>query len=265
MSTNFKIHNAKKLRSTHPLFVAICTLEEIRKWPVDKLNLQYSESITLVANNIEIHEEKDQYHLEIDKAVLLTYLPNEKDTNEFPVIIQKNSTTEVILKTLLSDTYFSKLIEISSKKVSKNSTKIMSLSLLRKILKSIFSEVPLSESNNLANDLINYIHQLMEIHAYLKPLSVKEKQAILETSVKISSNAWFVYLYYFLKEWNNNKGEIKLPQLDKEITYEGWIGHFFDRSNPLWTHIHPKPHYPSNNIQIKIYRCWEGLVLKELP
>ncbi|RNB92527.1 hypothetical protein EDM56_02195 [Brevibacillus fluminis] len=232
---NFTLECIKGLsRVDINLYLGIAKLGTIRGWKLSYKNphqinnelciVEYAELVDISSNKIDITE-----------PILSTALPLGNDNDEYPVLFIQNGNNlpAFIEGRLLSHKQFNRLIEKGTK-LSKNSTKLLTIQSLRNILRKTFPvNIPRCSWNELSDNLLRFIEILLEKFPYLDYLPVAERREFRKNSIADASLAWELYLKYFKDEWLKNGNRNSLPDINTRINYQGWTGNFFDRQNPL--------------------------------
>ncbi|MGD6893742.1 DNA sulfur modification protein DndB [Bacillus infantis] len=258
-----QIDRLRKLkRRGNDLFLGTATLSQIRQWNVKNASSQlnsefvylYSEEITV------IKEENSLYEISIKDGYLITELPKVDLEDECPILITNNSPQKLIIDTLLDIEVFKTFIEIKSPKISKNSTKVMTLSTLENIVSLVFNKCTLDKTAEFLIKLKIYINNVISQTNQLKIYSVKEIQELKNITLINSSFSWYIVLRDFLEN-NNKKIELDadLPLFNGIISYKGWEGNFFNKDNPLWGEVfeQKRSFYPSKENLERVYREWK--------
>lgn len=254
---------AKKLKRKHTeLYLGTATLSEIHSWNLKSFSHQtisefiYIHSDDLIVTNVG----ENNYNISINNSYLLTVLPTAELTDEFPVLISKKSTVSTILNALLEIDLFKRLIEIKNSKISHNSTKIMTISTLEKIISLTFEKSTLEESSLMLKNLIHYIEEVINSYKFFKVYNVKFIQELKQSSLVNSSFSWFIILMFFKENYKKSVYIYQeIPRLDVEITIDNWCGNFFDKSNPLWNEVfkNKRKFYPTSESLVHAYQLWK--------
>lgn len=254
---------AKKLKRKHTeLYLGTATLSKIHSWNLKSFSHQtISEFIYIHSDDIIVTNVGDNnYNISICNCYLLTVLPTAELSDEFPVLISSKSAVSIILNALLEIDLFKRLVEIKASKISHNSTKIMTVGTLEKIISLTFEKNTLEETSMMLKKLIHYIEEVLNSYQFFKVYSVKFIQELKQRSLVNSSFSWFIILMFF-KE--NCKKSVytnqEIPRLDVDITIDNWCGKFFDKSNPLWgeVFINKRKFYPTSESLVRTYELWK--------
>lgn len=249
----------KLKRRGNDLFLGTATLQQIEKWSVKKATYQSnSEFVYLYSEEITVlKEENSLYYISIKDGYLTTALPKVELEDECPILITNNSPQKLIIDTLLDIEVFKNFIEIKSTKISKNSTKIMTLSTLENIVSIVFAKCTLDKTAGFLNNFNIYINNIINHINEFKIYSVKEVQELKNRTIINSSFSWYIILMSFLE--NNVELNIDLPLFNENICYKGWKGNFFNKDNPLWGEVFKQKRnfYPSKENLDKVYQEWK--------
>lgn len=256
------INNVTKLLREHEsdVYFKICSLKTIRSWALDGAQQGLREEQTIVIGYEKVGVlSKDS--IVILKPLLLSSIPQRKDFEEYPVVFidLRHLLPRLIEEHLLDLTQFSKLIETKSK-LSKNSTKLLTLIGLREIILNVFSSSNIDKNiwGELIEDFEKYIVNLINMYPFLGYLPVKLRQEYKSNFVGDLSFAWEMYFRYFYDQWKIDRSSINLPLLEAEYRHGDFRGKFFDRKNLLWAKvIGPDLKFMLNTSQKElIYENW---------
>lgn len=219
------------------VFLGITTLGNLEEADLSYLHFDssYFNFIEIICK--EVHQTSFQ-QIELVDPFLKYNLPPERKEYEVPVLIilSNNFLPFIVESALLKVEKFNVLIEKNAR-LSKHSTKVMTLTSLREIFIHVFdNRVSMDESKQIITALKKYIRMLQERFEYLGYLPVQLRIKYREGFVGDLSFAWEMYLNFFYEQWLQKK-IIKIPDIAKENQYQNWFGEFFDRNNPLWSII----------------------------
>lgn len=221
------------------VYCKICSLKTIRHWglEVSERELIQDQSVLVGYNTIKIMPKN---LIQIDQPLLLSLLPLGKDEEEYPVIFVnlKHHLPTLIEGALLKNTDFSKLIE-RTQKISKNSTKVLTLAGLREILVNVFDKgyIDYHSWDRLIRDFEKYIKTLMLRYPYLSYLPIKDRKNYKAKFVGDLNFAWEMYFKYFYNSWRSDPNSLRIPPLEGKYQYGDFKGDYFDRENPMWAEI----------------------------
>lgn len=240
------------------IFLGITTLGNLVEAGISYLNsdLRYFNFIEVICRKIH----RTSFHqIELVDPILRSALPVGRKDYEIPILIvlSEDFLPFIVESALLKVKEFNVLIE-TSPRLSKNSTKVMTLISLREILIQVFdNQLGMDESKQMINSLVNYIRMLQGRFEYLGYLPVQSRIKYREKFVGDLSFAWEMYLRFFYEQWLERK-LFKIPDIAKEKQYQNWFGEFFNRDNPLWTNtIGDKKKIRLNKTDKEsIYRIW---------
>lgn len=240
------------------IYLGVTTLGDLEETGISHLksDLKHINFIEIICRRM--HQISFQ-QIELVDAILKYNLPVGEKNYEFPIlIISSDDFLPYILESaLLEVEEFNVLIE-KSQRLSKNSTKVMTLISLREILIQVFDDqISIGQSKHLIDSLINYLRTLQVQFKYLGYLSVQSRIKYREKFVGDLSFAWEMYFRFFYEQWLEKKN-YKIPDIAKEKQYQRWFGEFFERSNPLWsTTIGNKKKVRFNKTEKEsIYKIW---------
>lgn len=232
----FTLKNIQKLnREKNQIYLGVTTLGMIRNMGLNCINPSKINNDLVIVNYDEMRVSSAE-NFRVTNPILVAALPIGNDQDEFPIVfIQKGSYLPVFIEEqLLSLLSFNRLVE-KGNKLSKNSTKLLTIQSLRDILKRTFSiNIHSNNWSKLSEDLITYINILMDKHPYLAYLPILERRAFREKNTADVSFAWEIYFRFFVEQWTENCTTVLIPDMVTEFEYKGWTGHFFARDNPLW-------------------------------
>jgi hypothetical protein len=259
---SFIIRTKKLKRKNSEIYLGTATLSDINNWQLKSFSHQtMNEFIYIHCNDMTvIKEENEVFTLEIKDGYLLTVLPAAVLDEEFPILISQKSPVTIIMNALLEIDLFKKFIDIKTKKISNNSTKIMTLTTLEKIVSLTFEKYTLDETAIMINKFIHYIEEVFNSYDCFKVMSVKSIQQIKSVSIINSPISWFIILKYFADNHKKNLCTYsEIPNLDFVIVLNDWQGNFFDKDNPLWDELFTtnRKFYPSKENLLKVYEKWK--------
>ncbi|MDO7905346.1 hypothetical protein Q5741_02830 [Paenibacillus sp. JX-17] len=241
------------------IFLGVTTLGDLEKAGFSYLDSdsRYFNFIELICS--EVHQNSFQ-QIELVDPILRYNLPVGRMEFEYPllIVLDNHFLPFVLENALLKFEEFNVVIE-KGPKLSKNSTKVMTLVSLREILIHVFKhQVSVDESKQMITALKNYIRMLQERFRYLGYLPVQLRIKYRERFVGDLSFAWEMYLRFFYDQWLE-KTIINIPDIAKEKQYQSWSGEFFDRNNPLWTKTigYKKKVRLNKTDKESIYKIWK--------
>jgi hypothetical protein len=259
---NFEIKQTKKLaRKNTELYLGTASLGEIKNWDLKNTSYQLkNEIIQIHSSKINvIQEQKSLYSLNIDDGYLMTVLPDTYLEDEYPVLISNVSQITFVINSLLEIEIFKDFIELKSDKISNNSTKIMTLRTLEKIITILFERYTLEEVGLIIKNFIEYVEEVINRNDYYKNNSVKSIQNLKSKSIINSSISWYIIFKFFLENYKMNVYKYQnFPNLELNITLYNWNGNFFDKENPLWDKVFlsKRKFYPTRENLEKAYEIW---------
>lgn len=235
------IDNVTKLLREHEsdVYFKICSLKKIRSWALSSVQpgLRQEQSIIIGYEKVGIIS---QNKIEILNPLLLSLIPRGKDLEEYPIIFINLShhLPRLIEEHLLEIAQFKRLVETKTK-LSKNSTKLLTLIGLREIILNVFSSSNIDKSlwRELIEDFEKYIIDLLKMYSFLSYLPVKLRREYKSNFVGDLSFAWEMYFRYFFDQWITNRSPINLPLIEVEYNHEKFRGNYFSRKNSLWTDL----------------------------
>jgi len=247
-------------RESQNTYLGVVTLGNVKSLKLNCLNSSQINNDIVIVNYNELVDVSDDA-IEITDPILYSALPIGIDSNEYPVLFVQQGLylSNFIEDRLLSLELFSRLVE-KGKKISKNSTKLITLQSLREILKKTFSNsIEKGSWNDLSDELIAYIKELINRYPYLGYLPVAERLEFRKKNTADASFAWAIYFKYFIEQWKKSNANISIPNMDKQFTFQGWTGNFFDRENPLWSnYVGKNGRFQFNDAQRElIYNLWK--------
>lgn len=247
-------------RESQNTYLGVATLGEVKSLRLNCLNSSQINNEVVIVNYNELI---DVFHdaIEITDPILYSALPKGTESNEYPVLFVQQGLylSNFIEDKLLSLEHFSRLVE-KEKKISKNSTKLITIQSLRDILKRTFSNsIEKGSWNDLSEELMTYIEKLINMYPYLGYLPVAERLEFRKKNTADASFAWSLYFKYFIEQWEKGNTIISIPKMDKQFTFQGWTGYFFDRENPIWTdYVGKNGRFQFNDAQRElIYNLWK--------
>lgn len=219
------------------LFLGITTLGDLEESELTSLHSDSNHPNLIEVICSEVQQISLQQIKLVDPVLRYT-LPIGKKEYDFPILIViKNDFLPFILESaLLKVEEFNVLIEKGTR-LSKNSTKVMTLISLREMLVNVFdNQVGMEDCKQMVTVLINYIKMLQAKFEHLGYLPVLLRIKYRESYVGDLSFAWEMYLRFFFEQWIN-KQPPEIPDIAKKKQYQEWFGEFFDRNNPIWSKI----------------------------
>jgi hypothetical protein len=242
-------------------YMGVIRNEEFQQWNLkESYDLSVSEFIQVYSDDISIVKEiNNTYDVTVNNGMLVSTVSSSNSKEEFPFIITNKMAENIILETMLEVKSFNKMIDVKNKKISSNSSKVMTLSSLERIIHNIFNEVSFEEAITLAPKLKNYVENVISINNSLKMSNVEELKNLKKRSIINSTFSWYIILSYFIEE-NREKNieKINIPQLNKNVVKGSWTGNFFDKDNPMWKEIFASKRmfYPSKENLATAYSLW---------
>lgn len=221
-------------RKNSDVYLAVLPLGVIKKWglPVIQSDI-VSDDVILVNYDTVISSVNNE--LQVTNPRFIHKLPSGSYSDEYVVLIMSETQyfPNYCMNQLRSYERFERLIE-KGEKISSNSTKLMTVKSLHDIFKD-FQRYRIEHSlwPQLAKDLINFVDSLMDHYPELGYLPVAERKKFRKKSIADSAVAWYCYIRYFMEQWNVNFSFSDMPRFSKDFHYGTWIGHFFDRNNPV--------------------------------
>lgn len=244
-------------------FVYIAKYSEIKSWNISVAEnpVRTAQSLTLVTPSLSFNEKTHSLLINAKNAMFLNVpVIGTRDTEQYPVIFINSSIPyihiEMLAHQLMRHQRFSLLIE-DKPVLSRNSTKLTTLTSISNIIEWIFFDIDPYELPLIQKELFIYIDALMDAYPFLDYLPLKRRKLLKATSYIDSVIAWYMYLRYF-KEFFYTKKLYQLPALDKQVVVGNWQGNFFDRQNPLWKEIDQRRNspYSSEANNSFIYHKW---------
>lgn len=235
------IDDVTKLLREHEseVYFKICSLKTIRSWALSSVQpgLREQQSIVIGYEKVAIISQKK---IEILNPLLLSLIPLGKELEEYPIIFINLShhLPRLIEEHLLDLEQFRKIIETKTK-LSKNSTKLLTLIGLREVILNVFSSSNIDKNlwGVLIEDFKKYITDLLKMYPFLSYLPVKVRKEYKSNYVGDLSFAWEMYFRYFYDQWITNRRPINLPMLEFDYMHEEFRGKYFDRKNSLWKEL----------------------------
>lgn len=256
------IYNSKKLARKHnDVYLAVATIKEIKDW-----NLQFStygrshDSVHIYTEDLTVIKENgNKYDLIIKNGYILTALPNIEPEDELPIIISMNSKFSLVVNSILQIDSFKNFIELKSDKISNNSTKVMTINMVEKLVAYTFDSFTIDELYHLMNGFCQYIDNVISRFEFFKYYSVKHIKEFKGTSIIHSPFSWFIIFKYFTENCRSNVYKVaNLPKLDLDVQVGNWNGNFFDKKNPMWYEVYKEKRrfYPTKENLEVTYKLW---------
>jgi hypothetical protein len=263
----FILKNTIKLnKESRDTYLGVITYEEFQKWNIDvSPELSVSEFIQVFSNDVSIiRETKNSYDVTVKNGLLVNTVSDSRTIEEFPVLITNKIAVNIILEALLNVKSFNRIIEVKNSKISINSSKVMTLTSLERIVHNVFKHISFEEAIILTPKLKIYIKEVISSNDNLRVSSVEELKNIKKRSVINSTFSWYIIFSYFI---DKNRGiidvdNLQIPKIDKNVTTSNWSGTFFDKDNPMWKELFntKRMFYPTKESLKGAYDIW----LKEI-
>jgi hypothetical protein len=259
---NFKIYKTKKLVRKHSeMYLTTATLKEIQNWELGSAMLQTKQEVTYIySDQIKVIKDGNGlYDLEVINGHLANILPELDLKEEIPVLISNGSKESLLVNAILQIDTFKQIVELKSSKISNNSTKVMTVKTLERLLYHVFEEFTLEEISFLLNDFLIYIEEVISKYDFFKYYSVKHIKELKNSSIINSSVSWFIIFKYFVENYQNNVYKTRsIPKLNLDVEIDNWKGNFFDKCNPLWEKVfyQKRKYYPSKENLETTYKIW---------
>ncbi|MEC1071404.1 ParB N-terminal domain-containing protein [Priestia megaterium] len=262
---SLKVNGVQKIErgKSKAIYSCIATNEEVLGW---KCKLSNTPSyfldglICIICKSIKESQGSDKNTIEITDPVIISKFDDTNSDGIQIIIFKVEDLPEILLNSFINSNKLSNMLEMESKNLSINSSKLITYSALKNLIYELFENNHFSNTFHIEALFRNYFEELIEKNYSFFPNTLSEVQNIKEKTIIHNLNSWYIYLR-FLKEQLENGTELTVPDLSIKINYKGWSGIFFDRKNPLWEEIYRRSrfHYPSQKNKIKTYEYWKEL------
>jgi hypothetical protein len=266
---SIKIIDVQKIdiKEDNSIYSYVGSNKELLSWNIkeSKTPSYFLEGLIIITCK-SIIEVKDRKNLtiEIVDPLIISKIRYEGNQGRIYIIFKVENIPEHLLNSFIKSNRLNFLVEMKSKNLSKNSLKFITFSSLENLIFEVFENSHFSNSDGMSEIFKDYFEQLIKVNEVYFPSSLRDVQEIKEKTVIHNLNSWYIFLFFFKEQMEDNLVEIKIPNLSKEIKYKNWIGAFFDRENPLWEELYPnsRQHYPSKKYKVRIYNTWKNLTQK---